>query len=66
VIALAIGAAGLFYGNLRSDSGAARAALPRWLVAVILVVAVAAGVGTVVQVVRIGHSGAQAAWASVG
>ncbi|GAA1894592.1 DUF2231 domain-containing protein [Lapillicoccus jejuensis] len=37
-------------------------ALPRWLVVVTAVLAVVAGVGTAQQVVRIGHSGAQAAW----
>lgn len=37
-------------------------ALPRWLVVVTAVLAVVSGIGSAQQVVRIGHSGAQAAW----
>ena len=40
-------------------------ALPRWLPVVATVLAVAAAAGTTVQVVRIGHAGAQATWDGV-
>jgi hypothetical protein len=36
--------------------------LPRWLLVGAAVVGLVAALGTSVQVVRIGHSGAQAAW----
>lgn len=39
---------------------------PRWLAPVVLTLMVLTSVGTIVQVVRIGHSGAQAAWQQVG
>jgi uncharacterized membrane protein len=39
---------------------------PRWLAPLLAGVITVAAVGTVVQVVRIGHSGAQAAWHQVG
>jgi hypothetical protein len=67
VIALAVGALGMYYWQYRTRPGHSSTALvPRWLVAVIMVVALAGAVGTTVQVVRIGHSGAKAAWSSVG
>lgn len=38
---------------------------PRWAPALVALVAVIAAAGTTVQVVRIGHSGAEAAWSDV-
>ncbi|RBY95470.1 hypothetical protein DQ237_13060 [Blastococcus sp. TF02-8] len=42
-----------------------RGARPRWLPVVVGVLAVAAAAGTVQQVVRIGHAGAEATWSDV-
>ncbi|MEO7059393.1 MAG: DUF2231 domain-containing protein [Lapillicoccus sp.] len=39
---------------------------PRWVPIVVAVVAVVAATGTAVQVVRIGHSGAEAVWSQAG
>ena len=39
--------------------------LPQWLIATLMVLAVVVTVGTTVQVVLIGHSGAEAAWDGV-
>lgn len=72
VIALAVGAVALFWTRRRegvgpSGTGAgATRTFPRWLAVVIVVVIVAAATGTLVEVVRIGHSGATAAWSDVG
>jgi hypothetical protein len=67
VIALAVGAIGLFLWQRRVDGlGPVTASFPRWLVTVLIVLSLAGAVGTVVQTVRIGHSGAKAAWSSVG
>jgi hypothetical protein len=38
---------------------------PRWLLAVVSVLAVLAAAGTVQQVVRVGHAGAEATWSGV-
>jgi hypothetical protein len=40
-------------------------ALPRWVPAVALVLAVVAAAGTIQQVVRVGHAGAKATWNEV-
>lgn len=64
VIVLAVGALGLSWPlivRLRSSLPA----LPRWLTVLVLVIVVVGAVGTLVQVVRIGHSGAAAAWSDV-
>jgi hypothetical protein len=45
--------------------GAQRTAGPRWLPAVVGVLAAIAVVGTVQQVVRVGHAGAEATWSDV-
>lgn len=67
VIALVVGGAGLFYWRLKSQPGNTRGPrVPRWLVSVIIVISLAAAIGTGIQVVRIGHTGAEAAWSSVG
>lgn len=65
VIALLVGAAALFWTRWREGADGARTH-PRWLVVLILVVIIAAATGTLVEVVRIGHSGATAAWSDVG
>ena len=65
VIGLAVVAAGLFYLTWRarrSERGGTWTA-PRWLPAVVMVAALVASTGTIVQAVRIGHSGATAVWA---
>lgn len=65
VIGLAVVAAGLFYltwrarRSEREDTWTA----PRWLLAVVMVAALVVSTGTIVQAVRIGHSGATAVWA---
>ena len=67
VAGLFVVAAGLWWWNRdqQSPGTAPRWALPRWLVVVLIVGAVVTGVGTTVQVVLIGHSGAEAAWSGV-
>lgn len=75
-VVLVVGAAGLYLWLRLSASGSSSrtssstpgtsSALPRWLVALVLVVAVAGGVGSLVQVARIGHAGAVAAWSGIG
>jgi hypothetical protein len=49
----------------RLGRGAEASSLPKALVAAGIVLAVAGAIGTTVQVVRIGHSGAEAAWSNV-
>lgn len=65
VIALLVGAAALYWTRRREGVAGART-FPRWLVVVVLVVIIAASAGTLVEVVRIGHSGATAAWSDAG
>ena len=65
VIALAAVAAGLFYLTWQTRRANARGAglsTPRWLPVVVMVVALVVSSGTIVQAVRIGHSGATAVW----
>lgn len=71
VIALLVGAAALFWTRRREGVGRAPGvggaqSFPRWVAVVIVVVIVVAAAGTLVEVVRIGHSGATAAWSDVG
>ena len=64
VIALFVGAAALCWVQL----AATRTRLwtfPRWLVVVAVVVATVGALGSLVEVVLIGHSGAAAAWTGV-
>jgi ribose/xylose/arabinose/galactoside ABC-type transport system permease subunit len=70
VIALVVAAAAIWWLQRRavgtstgSPGGARRPATP--LLALVAVVAAVGVVGTAVQVVRIGHSGAKAAWSGV-
>ena len=65
VIGLAVVAAALFYLTWQARpgrrDGTGRAA-PTWLPIVIMVAALIASTGTIVQAVRIGHSGATSVW----
>lgn len=61
VIALLVGAIGVCWPAL-ARVVTRLPALPRWLVVLATVVAVAAALGSLVEVVLIGHSGAAAAW----
>lgn len=63
-IALFVLAAGYWF--LTRHSGVTRSPSPRGLVLGIAVLAVIASLGTLVQVARIGHSGAKAAWSNTG
>jgi uncharacterized membrane protein len=56
--------AAAFWWLTRTADAAAK--LPKALVTVVGVLAIVAAVGTGVQVARIGHSGAKAAWANTG
>ncbi|WP_116452337.1 DUF2231 domain-containing protein [Blastococcus litoris] len=49
----------------RRRMGPGRSGPPRWLPAVAAVLAVVAAAGTVQQIVRVGHAGAQATWDDV-
>jgi hypothetical protein len=63
-IIMAVGAAALFViqGRERKHGEGSRSAFPRAVVVGAIVVALVGVVGTTVQVARIGHSGAKAAW----
>ena len=64
VIGLAVVAAALFYLTWQARRGHEGKgwAAPRWLPVVIMVAALVASTGTIVQAVRIGHSGATSVW----
>ncbi|WP_028645124.1 DUF2231 domain-containing protein [Nocardioides sp. URHA0020] len=62
-IALFVFAAGFWW---MTRTGADRSRLPSWLVMVVGTLAIVTAVATGVQVARIGHSGAEAAWSDVG
>ena len=64
VIVLAVGALGLSW-PLITGLRSSLPTLPRWMTALVLVIVLVGAVGTLVQVVRIGHSGAEAAWSDV-
>lgn len=64
VFALFLIAAVLLWWN-RNEGEAAAPRAPRWVALVLAVAAVLASTGTVVQAVRIGHSGATAVWSEV-
>jgi hypothetical protein len=63
-IALFVVAVGLWLVDRRRARPSAGAG-PRWLPVVVSVLAVVAVVGTVQQIVRVGHAGAQATWNGV-
>jgi hypothetical protein len=67
VIALVVMAAALYalHWRQRRGIGGSRTRSRAWLPVVISVVAVVAAAGTSIQVVLIGHSGAEAAWSQV-
>lgn len=65
VIGLAVVAAGLFYLTWRARRGHRSGTgwtAPRWLPIVLMVAALVVSAGTIVQAVRIGHSGATSVW----
>ncbi|MEG9224917.1 DUF2231 domain-containing protein [Aeromicrobium sp. Sec7.5] len=62
IAVLAVAAVGLWLVGRRERSGSSS---PKGLLIVLVALAVVAAVGTTVQVVRIGHSGAEAAWSDV-
>ncbi len=64
VIVLAVGALGLSW-PLITGLRVGLPDLPRWLTLLVVAVVVVGALGTLVQVVRIGHSGATAAWSDV-
>jgi hypothetical protein len=66
VIGLLLGSAALYWRGRRVQRGAVGAGTPRWTGVVVTVICVAAALGTLVEVVLIGHSGAVAAWSGVG
>lgn len=61
VIVLLVGAAGVYWPLLASARPGLRT-FPRWLVVVATVVAVVGAVGSLIEVVVIGHAGAVAVW----
>lgn len=67
VAALMLASAALFWLQRRKERSAARAERPvaRPLLAAVVLVTVVAVAGTAVQIARIGHSGAEAAWSEV-
>ena len=64
VIVLAVGALGLSWPLIKGLR-VSLPDLPRWLTLLVVAVVVVGALGTLVQVVRIGHSGATAAWSDV-
>lgn len=65
VIVLLVGAAGGYWPRIVARRPSWRD-LPRWLALVMMVLVVVGAVGTLVEVVRIGHTGATAAWSGIG
>lgn len=66
VIGLLVGSAALYWRARRLQRSAVGAEGPRWVGWVVTGLCVAAALGTLVEVVLIGHSGAVAAWSGVG
>jgi hypothetical protein len=66
VLALMVGAIGLYLWRPGVARITGDRTFPRWLGVLTVVVAVVAALGTLVQVVLIGHTGATAAWQGVG
>lgn len=65
VVGLVVGALLLAWADRRRRRSAARGSGGRGLVTLAVVVALVAAAGTTVQVARVGHSGATAAWSGV-
>jgi len=65
VAVLVLAAAALFWLRRREVTTGETSNTPRGIAIAALALAVVGSVGTTVQVVRIGHSGAQAAWSDV-
>lgn len=66
VIALLVAAIGLVLWRPGVPKITRGWVMPRWLRVLVVVVAIVAATGTLVDVVLIGHSGATAAWSDVG
>ncbi len=66
VIGLVVAAALIAFLARRTTRDGGRASAPTWLPVAAAVLAVLAAAGTAQQVVRIGHSGAEASWSKVG
>jgi len=66
VIGLLLGSAALYWRGRRLRRGPAGAEAQGWIGWVVTVVCVTAALGTLIEVVLIGHSGAVAAWSGVG
>lgn len=66
LIALLVGAVGLYLWRPGAPRVLRGRSLPRWLVPIIIAIAAIAAIGTIVDVVLIGHSGATAAWSGTG
>jgi hypothetical protein len=65
VLGLLLGALLLWWVDRRRGTGPGARRAPRWFAVVVVLVALVAALGTTVQVVRIGHSGATAVWSGV-
>jgi hypothetical protein len=66
VIGLLIGSAALHRAERRVQRAPGATAVPPWTGPAITAICVAAALGTMVEVILIGHSGAVAAWSGVG
>ena len=64
-VALLVVAAALMFARDRLGRRSDEVAMPRWIAGALIVIALVGAVGTGVQVGRIGHSGAEAAWSGV-
>ena len=66
LLLVALATYGLERRERTQDRNRAPAPLPRWLTVVVAGAAVLLAVGTVVQTVRVGHSGAESVWSDPG
>ena len=64
-VILLVVAAALMFAKDRLGHRGDEAAMPRWIAGALIVIALVGALGTGVQVGRIGHSGAEAAWSGV-
>jgi hypothetical protein len=65
VIVLLLGSLGIFWTHFAAGRTGLRT-FPRWLTIVAVAMAIVGSVGSLVEVVLIGHSGAAAAWSKLG